>query len=62
METIPITADHLKTLRKLYSDCEGMTDEQIIEALHNRENRPNTLLHYLCYPTFDCYLREVKNK
>lgn len=61
-ERIDITPEHLHQLRKKYADCEGMSDEQIIEALQLYENRPNTVLWYLCFPTFDCYLRKVKDK
>lgn len=66
IEKIPITAEHLTTLRKIYSACEGMRDEQIIEALLFYEsqfiNGRRNIITALCYPEFDCHLHHIKQK
>lgn len=60
MERVEITAEHLGTIRRRYKECDGMSDEQIIEAMHYYESR--NILEYLCHPTFSHCLNKVKNK
>lgn len=62
VEKVEITDEHLSIIRKKYKECEGMTDEQVIEAILHMEKYSKTVLGHLCYPTFDCNLRYIKSK
>jgi hypothetical protein len=68
-EKIEITDKHLEAIRDKWN-CEGMADEQIIEAMLRYEKRYTTvagvksvyILEQICFPDFQSYLQFYKTK
>lgn len=58
-ERVEITEEHIKIMREKYH-CEGLTDNQIIEAMQGFEMQWRTLLGSLCFPDFNAYLFSFK--
>lgn len=65
-EKVEITPADIEKIRERYNVCEGMNDEQIIDAMllyeSQRINGNVSLITHLCFPTFDCHLSFIKNK